>query len=54
MKVFSASIGMEFGRDKCAKASFNRGKIIKTKNIIIENINIIRVGTERNVKVSWG
>ena len=41
-KVFSDNIGMQFGLEKCAKASFKRDKLVKTSNIIIDNETIIK------------
>ena len=34
VKQFSNDIGMEFGLDKCAKATFVKGKLIKSSCII--------------------
>ena len=34
MKQFSDDIGMEFGLEKCAKASFMKGKLASTGNIV--------------------
>ena len=42
VKVFSDNIGMQFRLENCAKASFKRGKLVKTNNIIIENQTIIK------------
>ena len=36
MKQFSDDIGMEFGLEKCAKASFKKGKLTSTRNIVID------------------
>ena len=36
MKQFSDDIGMEFELEKCAKASFKKGKLASTGNIIID------------------
>ena len=41
-KGFSNDIGMEFGLDKCAKASFLRGVLKKTANISLDIDTIIR------------
>ena len=38
MKQFSDDIGMEFGLEKCAKASFKKGKLASTGNIIIDEV----------------
>ena len=35
-KQFSDDIGMEFGLEKCAKASFKKGKLTSTGNIVID------------------
>jgi len=35
VKEFSDDIGMEFGLDKCAKATFVRGKLSKKSSIIL-------------------
>ena len=35
VKSFSDDIGMEFGLDKCAKATFKRGKMINSSNIML-------------------
>ena len=34
VKQFSDDIGMEFGLEKCAKASFKKGKLTSTGNIV--------------------
>ena len=36
VKQFSDDIGMEFGLEKCAKASFKEGKLTSTGNIVID------------------
>ena len=35
IKIFSDDIKMEFGLDKCAKATFIKGKLTKTSNIVL-------------------
>ena len=42
VKKFSDDIGMSFGLDKCAKATFARGKMIKAPNVKLDNDNVIR------------
>ena len=42
VKEFSNDIGMEFGLDKCAKASFVRGKLQKTSSINLDVNTAIR------------
>ena len=37
VKQFSDDIGMEFGLEKCAKASFMKGKLASTGNIVIDD-----------------
>ena len=41
VKQFSEHIGMEFELEKCAKASFKKGKLASTGNIIIEEYTAI-------------
>ena len=41
VKQFSDDIGMEFGLEKCAKASFKKGKLALTGNIIIDEYTAI-------------
>ena len=41
VKGFSDDIKMEFGLDKCAKATFKRGKLVNSENIVIDiNTNV--------------
>ena len=42
VKQFSDDIRMEFGLDKCAKATFFRGKLLKAKNITLDTTTIIK------------
>ena len=42
VKKFSNDIGMEFGLDKCAKATFVKGKLIKFSCIILDIETIIK------------
>ena len=42
VKQFSNDIGMEFGLDKCAKATFVKGKLIKSSCIILDIETIIK------------
>ena len=42
VKNFSDDIGMEFGLDKCAKATFKRGKLAHTTNIDLDGGTTIR------------
>ena len=37
VKQFSDNIGMEFGLEKCAKASFKKGKLASTGNVVIDD-----------------
>ena len=42
---------MEFGLDKCTKATFFRGKLLKAKNITLDTITIIKdLEPEENYK----
>ena len=36
VKTFSDDIGMEFGLDKCAKATFKKGKLVQTSSIDLD------------------
>ena len=42
VKDFSSDIGMEFGLDKCAKATFKAGKFIEADNIDLDITTVIR------------
>ena len=42
VKSVSDDIGMEFGLDKCAKATFKRGKMINSSNIMLNDNTIIK------------
>ena len=45
IKSFSDDIGMEFGLDKCANATFKRGQLADSSNIELDVNNIIQEGT---------
>ena len=51
VKQFSDDIGMEFGLEKCAKASFKKGKLTSTGNVVIDVDTVIQeldqVGEEK-------
>ena len=42
VKAFSDDIGMEFGLDKCAKATFKRGKLVTSENIELNDDTVTR------------
>ena len=42
IKIFSDDIKMEFGLDKCAKATFIKGKVTKTSNIVLNQDTAIK------------
>ena len=42
VKQFSDDIRMAFGLDKCARAAFFRGKLLKAKNITLDTTTIIK------------
>lgn len=42
VKAFSDDIGMEFGLSKCAKATFKKGKLKKTKNVVLDDDSVIK------------
>ncbi|KXJ16764.1 uncharacterized protein LOC110235072 [Exaiptasia diaphana] len=58
VKGFSDDIKMEFGLDKCAKATFKRGKLVKSENIVIDINTTIQdleqEGTYKYLGVSEG
>ena len=54
VKKFSDDIGMTFGQDKCAKASFKRGKLTKSTSLELDRITIIRdLDQEEFYKYLW-
>ena len=51
IKIFSDDIKMKFGLDKCAKATFIKGKLTKTSNIVLnQNTAIKELDQERTYK----
>ena len=42
VKAFSDDIKMEFGLDKCAKATFTKGKLRKSENVVLDENTIIK------------
>ena len=58
IKSFSDDIGMEFGLDKCAKATFKRGRLADSSNIELDVNTIIQnlgqEGTYKYLGVSEG
>ena len=51
VKTFSDDIKMEFGLDKCAKATFKRGKLCSTSNIVLDvNTTIKQLNQEETYK----
>ena len=42
VKSFSDDIGMQFGLDKCTKATFKQGKLVDKENIILEVDKVIK------------
>ena len=42
VKAFSDDIGMEFGLSKCAKATFKKGKLEQTKNVVLDDDSVIK------------
>ena len=49
VKKFSDDIGMEFGLNKCAKASFKKGKLSYTSGIKLNDGTIIRELEQKEV-----
>ena len=58
VKAFIDDIGMEFGLDKCAKATFKRGKLVTSENIELSDDTIImqldQEGTYKYLGVNEG
>ena len=56
VKTFSDDIKMEFGLDKCAKATFKRGRLTKTTDLELDidtkNKELDQVGTYKYLDVS--
>ena len=51
VKTFSDDTKMEFGLDKCAKATFIKGKLTKTSNIVLnEDITVKEMDQEGTYK----
>ena len=42
VKQFSADIRMEFGLDKCTKATFFGGKLMKAKNMTLDTATVVK------------
>ena len=42
VKTFSDDIGMEFGLDKCAKATFHRGRLVQGESLVIDKSTTIK------------
>jgi len=52
VNTFSDDIKMEFGLDKCAKATFIKGKLTKTSNIVLNQTTYYtRTGPRRNIQI---
>ena len=52
VKAFSDDIGMEFGLDKYAKATFKHRKLVSTNNIVLGDDSVIkRIRQGRNVQM---
>ena len=52
-KQFSDDIGMEFGLEKCAKASFKKGKLASTGNIVIDIQEKYKSWTRKEYTNTW-
>ena len=48
VKTFSDEIGMEFGLDKCAKATFKHGKMVKSTNVVLNDNTVIKELDQEN------
>ncbi|KAI5748311.1 hypothetical protein M8J77_024164 [Diaphorina citri] len=49
VKQFSDDIHMEFGLEKCAKATFQKGKLISSQNIKIDEVTTIKALEQHDV-----
>ena len=47
-KTFSDEIGTDFGQDKCAKATFKHGKMVKSTNIVLNDNTVIKELEQEN------
>ena len=58
VKIFSDDVKMEFELDKCAKATFTKGRLMKTSNIFINQDTAIkeldREGTHKYLGINEG
>jgi len=48
VKPFSDEIGMKFGLDKCAEATFKRGKMVKSTNVVLNGNTVIKELDQEN------
>ena len=48
VKTFSDEIGIEFGLDKCAEATFKRGKMVKSTNVVLNDNKAIKELDQEN------
>ena len=48
VKTFSDEIGMEFGLDKCVKATFKRGKMVNSTNVVLNDNTVIKEFDQEN------
>ncbi len=55
VKTFSDDIRMDFGLDKCAKATFKRGKLTKTADLDLDTVTKIKEVDQEGtyVQVPW-
>ena len=48
VKTFSYEIGMEFCLDKCTKATFKCGKMVKSTNVVLNDNTVIKELDQEN------
>ena len=51
VKQFTDDIGVKCGLEKCAKASFKKGKLASTGNIVIDNDTEIRELDQEGIQI---
>ena len=53
IRIFSEDISMEFGFQKCAKVSINKGKLVATENLKLPSGKEIRELQMRSIQIPW-
>ena len=54
IRIFSEDISMEFGFEKCAKVSSNKGKLVATENLKLPSGKEIQeLENDRSIQIPW-